>query len=444
MTNEPTLKRDLSLAALVLFGLSYMTPMIVYGTFGILSSATFSAVPSAYVIALGAMIFTALSYGQMAKRYPMSGSAYSYAVKSFGPTIGFYVGWAVLLDYLFLPMVIWLIGAAYLSEAFPAVPSWLWLIGFVTISTAINIIGLKVANRVNLVVMAAQIFVIILFSVLLLVYLAETRAPGGHSLTAPFTGTDFSYQAIVAGAAIAAYSFLGFDAVSTLAEEAKDAQRNIPRAILAVTVIGGLIFISSSYVAQLAFPTNDFVNPDAAASEMALAAGGILFKSIFIATLIFAQLASGIAAQASGARLIYVMARDGVLPKTLLGRLHKTYCTPYVAILITGAIGLLALAMDITTSTSFINFGAMSAFFVVNLSLIVHYKRETDRRSPYAVVQLLIFPAIGAATSLFLLANLQIEAVTLGVIWVGAGFVYLAFLTGFFSRPVPTMRAGPP
>ncbi len=444
MSTEPTLKRSIGLGGLILFGLSYMTPMIVYGTFGILSTTTNAAVPSAYVVALGAMIFTALSYGQMAKRYPVSGSAYTYAVKSFGPALGFFVGWTVLLDYLFLPMVIWLIGAAYLSDAFPAIPSWLWLIGFIGISTAINIVGLKVANRVNLLVMAVQIFVIILFSVLLLLYIGETVEPGTRSVAGPFAGIDFSYSAIVAGAAIAAYSFLGFDAVSTLAEESKDAQKNIPRAILAVTLIGGIIFVSSSFIAQLAFPTNNFVNPDAAASEMALAAGGILFKGVFLATLIFAQLASGIAAQASGSRLMYVMARDGVLPKTLLGRLHQVYCTPHVAILITGAVGLLALGMDVTTSTSFINFGAMTAFFVVNLSVIAHYGRGAGARSGSAIMQQIVFPAIGGATNVFLLVNLQVEAITLGLVWLAFGAVHLAILTRFFSRPIPTMSSGNP
>ena len=163
MTDTPTLARTLGLRSLVLFGLAYLTPLIVLGIFGVVAEATGGASASAYLIALVAMIFTASSYGRMAAAYPVAGSAYTYVRRTVDSRIGFLVGWAVLLDYLFLPMVIWLIGAAYLNAQFPAVPNWLWIVGFIAITTVLNILGIKVADRANYVLMAFQVLVIALF-----------------------------------------------------------------------------------------------------------------------------------------------------------------------------------------------------------------------------------------------------------------------------------------
>ena len=132
MTDQPIgLTRTLRLPSVVLFGLAYMTPMIVFGTFGALARQ--ARAPPRWPISsrLAAILLTAISYGVMARVYPVAGSAYTYARRSISPSIGFLVGWAVLLDYFFLPMVIWLIGAAYLTSAFPAVPTWVWIVGFI-------------------------------------------------------------------------------------------------------------------------------------------------------------------------------------------------------------------------------------------------------------------------------------------------------------------------
>jgi putrescine importer len=105
---QPTLDRSLGLRSIVLFGLAYMAPMIVLGTFGAIAEETGGAVPSAYVLALIAMLFTAYSYGRLAATYPVAGSAYTYVRRAIDDRVGFLVGWATLLDYFFLPMVIWL------------------------------------------------------------------------------------------------------------------------------------------------------------------------------------------------------------------------------------------------------------------------------------------------------------------------------------------------
>jgi amino acid transporter len=155
---------------------------------------------------------------------------------------------------------------------------------------------------------------------------------------------------------------------------------------------------------------------------------------LFLAGLVVAQFASGIAAQAGASRLMYAMGRDGVLPKKLFGYLQPKLHTPAFAIVLTGVVGLVALSLDVSTSTSFINFGAFTAFTFVNLAVIARYVRH---RGP--VVTNLVFPAIGAIVDVWLLFNLDGVAITFGLVWLGLGVLYLAYLTRFFRVSPPEM-----
>ncbi|VVQ05355.1 Putrescine importer PuuP [Pseudomonas fluorescens] len=432
------LQRTLSLGSVVLFGIAYMTPIIVLGTFGILAQSTAGMVPAAYLAALVAMFFTAMSYGRMASAFPVAGSAYSYVRKAISPKLGFIAGWAVLLDYLFLPMAIWLIGAAYLNSAFPAVPQWVWVLAFIGITSAINIVGLKLANGINALLMLVQFLVLIAFVALCVHYVGGDGSTPLWSIK-PFFNGDMQMPLIMSGAAIACYSFLGFDAVSTLTEETRDPHRTIPRAIMLITLIGGLVFVGVSYFVQIAHPSFQFASVDSAAYEIARNIGGDLFVSIFLIGLIVGQFASGLSAQASGSRLLYAMGRDGVLPKSFFGTLHERFGTPINSILLCAVVALLALKLDVTTSTSFINFGAFLAFSLVNLSVIFHYWIGGENKGLREFVLFLLFPFIGLAADLWLMVSLDHLAVYLGLSWLAIGVVYLAVLTGGFRRQPPEM-----
>ena len=432
------LQRTLSLGSVVLFGIAYMTPIIVLGTFGILAQSTAGMVPAAYLAALVAMFFTAMSYGRMAAAFPVAGSAYSYVRKAISPKLGFIAGWAVLLDYLFLPMAIWLIGAAYLSSAFPAVPQWIWVLAFIGITSAINIVGLKLANGINALLMVVQFLVLVAFVALCIHYIGGDASKPLWTV-APFFSGDMQMPLVMSGAAIACYSFLGFDAVSTLTEETREPRRTIPRAIMLITLIGGLIFVGVSYFVQIAHPSFQFDNADSAAYEIARNVGGDLFVSIFLIGLIVGQFASGLAAQASGSRLLFAMGRDGVLPKSFFGALHERFDTPVNSILLCAVVALLALKLDVTTSTSFINFGAFLAFSLVNLSVIFRYWIGGDKRGPRELLLFLIFPLIGLVADLWLMVSLDHLAIYLGGSWLAIGFVYLGVLTGGFRRQPPEM-----
>lgn len=433
------LKRTLSLSAVVLFGIAYMTPIIVLGTFGILADTTGGVVPSAYLAASVAMLFTALSYGRMAAAFPVAGSAYTYVRKSISPKLGFLAGWGVLLDYLFLPMAIWLIGAAYLHSAFPAVPQALWVLAFIGVTTAINVVGLRLAKNINGALMLVQFLVLAAFVVLAIPYVLGDASKPLWSLE-PFFKEGVQLPLIMSGAAIACYSFLGFDAVSTLTEETHEPRKNIPRAILLITLIGGFLFIAASYFVQLAHPSTQFENADSAAYEIARNIGGDLFVSLFLVGLIVGQFTSGLSAQASASRLLFAMGRDGVLPKAFFGRLSERFGTPVGSIVLCGVVALLALHMDVTTSTSFINFGAFLAFSLVNLSVVFHYWIGRGERGPRAVLLFLVFPLIGLLADLWLMVSLDHLAIYLGLAWLAAGILYLAVLTGGFSKQPPEMH----
>ena len=436
MMNSP-LKQSLGLGSVVLFGLAYLTPMIVLGTWGPMAVLSQGTAATAYLLAAAAILLTAVSYGIMSRLYPVAGSAYTYTRKSLNPHIGFLVGWAILLDYFFLPMVIWLIGTAYLTSAFPAIPAWVWVLGFILLTTIINIAGIAAADKVNLVLMALQFGVLILFVLLAARHLIAGGGAAALMSATPFTGRGVPLSASIAGAALAAYSFLGFDAVSTLTEETKAPARTMPRAILIIALSGGAIFCLTAYVAQLAHPGFEFASVDSAAFEIAQEIGGDWFVDLFVATLVTSQFAAGLAAQASVGRLLYAMGRDGVLPRRLFGRLHEKFRTPVFNLVLVGIVGLAALGLDVATSTSFINFGAFLAFTLVNISVIaLHRRGHPGVKNP---ITGLVVPMLAAVADLYLLACLDQAARILGLIWLCLGMAYLTGLTRFFRRPPPEM-----
>ena len=436
----PTLARTLRLPSLVLLGLAYMTPLIVLGIFGVVAETTSGASALAYLVALVAMIFTAASYGRMAAIHPVAGSAYTYVRRTVHPIAGFLVGWSVLLDYLFLPMVIWLIGGAYLSAQFPDVPSWIWIVGFIVVTTVLNVLGMKVADRANYLLMAFQILVVLSFVGLSSGSIVTTQGGAGLISAAPFANSDTTLSGVTAGAAIAAYSFLGFDAVTTFTEETIEPRRTVPRAILLIALIGGFVFVLVSYTTQLVHPGGAFTDSSSAAFDIAITIGGNLFGAVFISGLVIAQFASGLAAQASAARLVYAMGRDGALPKRVFGTISRRFSTPAVNLALIGVIGLAALFLDVATSTSFINFGAFVAFTMVNVSVVAHYVQQRRAGVQLNPLFFVVLPVIGALVTAFLLTRLDVHAIILGLSWLALGVVVCAIVTRGFRHQTPEMQ----
>lgn len=432
----PALERTLGLGSVVAIGVAYTTPLIVLGIFGVVAEQSNGTVPTAYLVTLTAMIFTAYSYGRMSAVHPISGSAYTYVGKEMTPQLGFLAGWIILLDYFFLPMVAWLIGGAYLSSQFPGVPIAVWIVAFVVVTSALNIIGIRVTARVNFLLVAFQLLVLAIFVALSINSFVQGESAA--NLWSPFWNQNTTVAAIAGGAAIAAYSFIGFDAITTLTEETRDPSRTMPRAVLTVILFVGALFILVSYAAQLAHPGAEFDDPATAALQIATEIGGNLFSSFFLTSLIIAQFAAGLAIQATSSRLLYAMGRDGVLPRRIFGYVQPRLHTPVFGIALIGLVGLAALFLDVTTSTSFINFGAFSAFTLVNLSLIAHFLRHRPQ-GVLAVLGWIAVPFIGAIIDIYLLLNLDINAKLIGAVWLVLGVALLAWLTRGFRKPPPQL-----
>ncbi|WP_137121696.1 APC family permease [Segeticoccus rhizosphaerae] len=436
---RPDLERSLTLWPIVLFGIAYITPFIVLTTFGVFSAVSHGTLAASYAITTVAVLFTAASYGKMARLHPSAGSAYTYTRRVIDDRLGFMVGWATLLDYFFLPMVVWLIGTAYLTAQFPAVPGVVFLIGFIVLTTALNIVGIKLATRANLILIAFEVLILAFFVAFSLRHVIDMNGPGAILSASPFWNAGSTIGAVSAGAALTAYSFIGFDAVSTFAEEAVDPRKTIPRAIILTALVAGVIFVFVAYVVQLVHPSGHFADPDSAPLDIAKTIAGNLFGSIFLATVILAQFAAGIPIQAAGTRLMYAMGRDGVLPHRFFAYVSPRFRTPVLNLLLTGAVGFIAIALSVSTSTSFINFGAFCAFAFVNISVVVAYAkalRAGDRPNP---ITWALFPLIGLAFILWLFTHLDKAALILGGVWAVIGFCWLVALTRGFKLATPEM-----
>ena len=441
-TTEPTesgttLKRVLGLPSAVIFGLSYMIPLTIFTTLGIANVITEGNLPAAYAVTLVAMVFTAISYGHMVRAFPLSGSAYTFARKSFGGSIGFMTGWALLLDYLLLPMVTYLVIGIYLNAAFPAIPMAVFFIASLVIVTVLNVIGIRLLARVNVGLLVFQFVFIGFFVVMGVSSLAGSDLP---SFAEVFLNDQANLTVLFAGAALLCFSFLGFDAVSTLAEETREPRKTLPRAILLVTILGGLLFIALAMLSNLIFPDfTAYSSIDAASLDVMAAAGGEFLVNFFTAAYVAGCFASVIASQATVSRILFAMGRDGVLPKRLFGTLHPRFRTPASAIIIVGVISLAGLAIGLEMLSLLISFGALVAFTMVNLAVIKHYVIDTKRRSPRDILVYAAVPGIGVALSLWLWTSLSANALIVGVGWVVVGFVYLLGLTRFFTRRPPEL-----
>ncbi|VEF46637.1 amino acid permease [Bacillus freudenreichii] len=440
MKTETEFKQVLTLFPVVLFGLAYMVPMTVFTTYGIVSQLTLGMLPAAYIVTLSTMLFTAYSYGKMVKAYPYTGSAYTYAQKSLNSHVGFFTGWILLLDYLFLPMVNYLVIGIYLNAEFPSVPNWVWIILTISIVTFINIKGIKVVTNVNFVLIAFQIIVITFFLIFSVKTILSGEGTGTLFSTLPFVNPEGSTSLVFAGAAMLCLSFLGFDAITTLSEETVDAKRNIPKAIFLVTILGGVLFIIVSYIGQMVYPDYmSFKDPDSAPLQIAIFIGGNLFKAMFLAGYVLGCFASATSSHASVSRLLFAMGRDKILPGKVFGYISPKYRTPVYSTVIVSLLALSSLVFSLETVASFISFGALAAFTVVHLSVIAHYFVKKRMRSTKEAILYLVIPLIGITLCIWLWTSLSQQAFMLGIGWFVIGAVYLAFITKMFKEKPPEM-----
>ncbi|GIO19675.1 amino acid permease-associated protein [Oceanobacillus oncorhynchi subsp. incaldanensis] len=436
MEEKNQIKRKLSLFHVVAIGLAYMSPFAVFDTFGIASDVSSGLVPTAYIVVFTAILFTALSYGKLVRRYPNAGSVYTYTKNILNPYLGIIVGWVSFIAYLALPMINALLARVYLSSGFPSVPGWVWIVGLIAVITILNIFGVKIAASVNLLLVVFQVLVGTIF--IILTVRSINLGPEQYMTFVDLTPLGDEISGLFGAAALLALSFIGFDAITTLSEDTVNPKKNIPRAILLVAFIGGIFFFTITYFMQSLFPDVSIFNDiEGASPEIAVMIGGNLFLSLFLGGALFSVFASGLAAQVSASRLLYAMGRDDVIPKRFFGYLHPKFNSPVFNIVLVGIMALAALLLDLEMATSLINVGAFTAFSFVNICVIKNFFSPPKIRSLGYTITNFVFPLIGLLFVMYLWANLDVISLVIGGIWTLIGIIYLALSTNFFKSDPP-------
>jgi amino acid transporter len=436
------LHRSLGFVDLLVYGLIFMVPIAPFGIFGSVFQGSGGMVALAYAIGMVAMMFTALSYSQMSRAFPMAGSVYTYAGRGISPPVGFLAGWMILLDYVLVPALLYLIAAIAMNSLVSGIPVWLWLVGFVVLNTAVNYMGIEMTARVNKVMLAAELVVLAIFLVIGIVALMQGKGRG-FDFSPLYDSGAFSWSLVFGAVSIAVLSFLGFDGISTLAEENKESAEAIGRAMVAALLLAGVLFIVQTWVASLLVPDPDVLvakgDPGGTAfyDAAAVAGGQWLSKLTALATAIAWGFANSLVAQAATSRLLYAMARDRQLP-AFLARVHKRKGVPVNATLLVAVVslvlGLYFSTRDdgISLLSTLVNFGALTAFLALHVSVVVHYVVRGGSRDWW---RNLVAPVIGFAILAYVLLNAQLQAKWLGLIWLAVGLAVLAVLVALGRRP---------
>ncbi len=433
-SSGPGLRRTLTLWDLILYGVIVIQPVAPMSVFGVLSERGRGHVVTAILIAMVAMLFTGISYGRMARAYPSAGSAFTYVAQEIHPGLGYVTGWSMVMDYMLNPLIctIW---CAQQAHAFaPGVPAWGWKIFFASVFTLLNIRGVKTSARVN------TVMAIAMGAVVAVVIVAAARYIFGHPHDDPayflrpfYDRSTFSYSALFGCTSIAVLTYIGFDGISTLSEEAENPRRNILLATVLTCIVIGVLSAIEVYVAQLIWPASEkFPDVDTAYVYTVGRAWAPLFPIVGW-TLLLANFGSGMGAQLGAARLLFGMGRSNALPKSFFGVVDEKNRVPRNNVIFIGVIVLIgAFFLSYGLGAEMLNFGALIAFMGVNAAAFLRY----FVRAPEKKVWNLIPPVVGFVICLALWVSLSRKAMVVGSIWMIVGIAFGIWKTNWFRKPL--------
>jgi putrescine importer len=432
------LRRTLTLWDLMLYGVIVIQPVAPMSVFGVLSDRGHGHVVTTILIAMVAMLFTAISYGRMARAYPSAGSAFTYVGQEINPALGYVTGWSMLMDYMLNPMIciIWISQQAHVFA--PGVPYGAWAVFFALFFTALNIQGVKTSARVNTALAAGMGVVITIFFVAAARYIFGNPHDGATFFTRPFYDPQmWNTKAVLGGTSVAVLTYIGFDGISTLSEEAENPRRNILLATVLTCLVIGILSAIEVYAAQLVWPASQpYPNVDTAFTFVAGRAWPPLFAIIGF-TLVVANFGSGMGAQLGAARLLYGMGRSSALPKSFFAVVDAKRHVPRNNVLFVGALALAGAfllpaiagaATGYELGANLLNFGALIAFMGVNAAAFVrYYLHEKEKK-----LSNLLPPVFGFVICLLLWLNLSTKALIFGAIWMAVGIAFGAWKTQGF------------
>jgi len=435
----PRFKRVLSRGDLILYGLVILTPTAPYPVYGIVQQVSQGHAALSYLVAMVAMLFTAASYGKMSGAFPSAGSTYTYAQRALNEHVGFLAGWAMMLDYFLIPLLSVIYVALTAERLLPQIPYYTWAAISTVAITLINVRGIRVTARASTAMMIIMSACALLFIWLAARWVIGSAGVGGLvSASGFYIPESFALRPLMLGAAIATLSYIGFDAVSTLAEDTLRPERDIAFATVIVCVLQTIFCVATVYLATLAWPDyRSFPQTETAILDIGRRIGGPWMVGCLTFVLVVAGLASALTGQAGASRLLYGMGRDGVLPRSVFAYLDPRYSTPTRSIYLMGAISLIgAMAVRFQLAAELLNFGAFVGFILVNLSVIRHYYIRLGERRGICLFTNLLFPLAGALVCSYVWMSLTGKAKLVGFGWLSAGVLYLAVLTrGFRVAP---------
>jgi amino acid transporter len=430
------LHRVLTTKDLIIYGMVFMVPIAPYSVFGFVWNDAKGMVPLAYLVGLIGMFFTALSYAAMSRAFPLAGSIYTYAHRGLHEIAGFFSGWLILLDYILVPSLLYLFSAVALRPIFPAVPAWIWLAGFISFNAVVNLLGIEFTARVNRYMLVMELVTLALFVVLGLIALYGGAGAGGLTLKPIYDPQVFSLSTVAGATSIAVLSFLGFDGISTLSEESSGNRNAVGRATVLALLLVGALFMLQTWVATDLARGMRFASPETAFYEVAQRAGGTWLRLVTILAVVIASaIANAMAAQAAVSRILFAMARDGKLP-AILGRVHPRFKTPYVSTLFVAAVSMgvgMFFSQRVDDLTRVVNFGALTGFVLLHLSVINHY---FHRQRSGDWLRHVVFPLIGLSIIVYVLYEMDRTAKILGACWIAVGVLYYLILASLSKKPV--------
>jgi putrescine importer len=427
----------LGLNDLILYGIILIMPIAPVPLYGLAQKLSQGHAVTTILLAMVAMILTAFSYGRMAAKFPAAGSAYTYVGRGLNPHLGFLAGWAMILDYLLVPLICTIYGALTIQRLFPAVPYAAWAAILTAFITIINLRGIRATANANLVLMVSMMVVILAFIGLAIHWLFHSQGWAGLFSTKPFydPGT-FHWKSIMTGTSLAALTYGGFDGVSTLSEDVENPRKNIIIATVFVCLFTGIFGGLQVYLAQRVSPgIGNFSNLETAFIDISRIVGGPILFTAMAAILIVANVGSGLTAMAGVSRLLFGMGRDKVLPQSFFGYLDRKRSTPVYNILLVGVFVFLgSLFLNFEGAAELINFGAFIAFMGVNAAVIRQFYFLRPRSERNFLTDALM-PGLGLLFCFSIWLSLPNQAKLLGCVWFVLGLIWSAIQTRGFRIP---------
>ena len=438
------LRRVLSLRDLVFYGIVLIQPIAPVGIFGLSQKLSDGHVSTTIVLAMVAMLCTAFSYGRMAALYPSAGSAYTYVARGIHPYLGFLAGWAMSLDYLIIPIINTIYIALTIRRLLPAVPYVVWVAVFAALISVLNLRGIRLAARFNTVLLTVMCVVIAIFVALAIRYVALVAGWHGLFSFQPFYDRKtFHLSSLSTATSLAALTYIGFDGVTTLAEDVEDPRRNLLRATVLVCLITGIFSTIEVYLAQRVWPDyHTFRNLETAFLDVTRQVGGAPLFQAMAFILVLACFGSGLTGQLGAARLLFGMGRDGVLPRGWFAYLDKR-SNPSINICLIGMLAFVgSLFLSYERAAEILNFGAFLAFMGVNIaSLRTHcFGLKSSRRR--RLLQDAIVPGLGFLFCLAIWLRLPAPTRIAGGAWLLLGVIVAGVRTSGFRKELAAVSLG--